>query len=694
MSFDARKLYELLPAVYRIRDSEREGPLHELLSVIAEQVAALEENIEQLYDDQFIETSAEWVVPYIGDLIGYRPLHGKATKYLSSRAEVANTIAYRRRKGTATMLEQMARDVTRWPARVVEFFQLLATTQFMNHVRPENHYAPDLRDWESLERLNGPFDSVAHTVDVRRIATDLGRYNIPNIGIFLWRLQAYPLTDSPAVLVDDRRFFFSPLGHDAPLFTRPEAEDDITHLAEPINVPDPIGRRILDAYLDLYYGEQKSVFVRINGTGVDIADVKVCNLSDDGGAWAHEPDDKVTIDPVLGRLALPPGFGTSPEVLVSYHYGFSMDLGGGEYERGATFDHELTTVQSVAAPATIQDALTALGGSGVVEIEDSGRYEETPAIHVSANERIELRADNEHRPTLVLGGDMEITGDNDGVVTLNGLLITGGRIVVPETGNNLRLLRLRHCTLVPGLALDEDGEPVQPATESIVVDSASVTVEIEHCIVGGLRVVDTADVRIHDSVVDATAPEGIAFSALDETGPGGALEIVNATVIGKLHARVLSLASNTIFNAALAPADSWPAPVQAQRKQSGCVRFSYVPPASRLPRRYRCQPELAIRRAIVKAEKESGPLSSAEKSLIAEQVTAWLKPVFKDRRYGRPGYMQLALSCPVEIRQGADDESEMGAYHDLYQPQRETNLRVRLDEYLRFGLQAGAFYVN
>jgi hypothetical protein len=34
----------------------------------------------------------------------------------------------------------------------------------------------------------------------------------------------------------------------------------------------------------------------------------------------------------------------------------------------------------------------------------------------------------------------------------------------------------------------------------------------------------------------------------------------------------------------------------------------------------------------------------------------------------------------------------MGAFHDLFQPQRETNLKVRLEEYLRFGLEAGSFY--
>ena len=43
-------------------------------------------------------------------------------------------------------------------------------------------------------------------------------------------------------------------------------------------------------------------------------------------------------------------------------------------------------------------------------------------------------------------------------------------------------------------------------------------------------------------------------------------------------------------------------------------------------------------------------------------------------------------------RRGADDESEMGVFHHLYGAQRETNLRIRLAEYLRVGLRAGVFY--
>ena len=68
----------------------------------------LAESLEQLYDDQFIETCAPWVAPYIGDLVGYRTLHGVVPQVASPRAEVANTIRYRRRKGTVSVLEQLA----------------------------------------------------------------------------------------------------------------------------------------------------------------------------------------------------------------------------------------------------------------------------------------------------------------------------------------------------------------------------------------------------------------------------------------------------------------------------------------------------------------------------------------------------------------------------------------------------------
>jgi len=245
MNLDRKSLVALLPAIYRLRDREQGEPLAKLLSVLAEQLEVLQENLDQLYDDQFIETCAEWVVPYIGELVGARGVRDVGATGFSARSFVANTIAYRRRKGTPAMLEQLARDVTGWNAAVVEFFLRLAWTQNVNHVRRDAPAWIDLRDRAALETLHTPFERAMRTVDVRRIRGGRGKHNIPNVGLFLWQIEAYSLTSSPAVAVDAQRWMLSPLGNDAPLFSLPKTETEISHLAERDNVPMPITRREL-----------------------------------------------------------------------------------------------------------------------------------------------------------------------------------------------------------------------------------------------------------------------------------------------------------------------------------------------------------------------------------------------------------------------------------------------------------------
>src|SRR5262245_35620415 len=183
------RLYALLPAIIRIRDADRGYPLKALLQVIAEQVNIVEDDIAQLYENWFIETAQDWAVPYIGDLIGHVPVAeaGPAAdalvcddpRVLVPRREVANAIRNRRAKGTLALLEQLAADVAGWPARAVEFFKLLARHQHVNHLHVQRHRYADLREMDALDRLDGPFDSIAHGVDVRRItaARRPGFYN-------------------------------------------------------------------------------------------------------------------------------------------------------------------------------------------------------------------------------------------------------------------------------------------------------------------------------------------------------------------------------------------------------------------------------------------------------------------------------------------------------------------------------------
>ena len=606
MNTAADRLYELLPAIHRIRDAEQGYPLRELLAVIAGQVAAMEENLEQLYDDQFIETCAPWVAPYIGDIIGYRTLHGVVPTVASPRADVANTIRYRRRKGTASMLEQMAHDVTGWPARAVEFFQLLGWTQNMNHLRTQAHYAPDLRNREKLHWRDTAFDTIAHTVDVRRISTGAARHNIPNIGITLWRVREFPLSRSPAVadptIGGGLRFRFNPLGTDMALYNKPETETEISHLAEPRNVPMPLARRWLKAHLDDYYGQDKSLWLELDGNPPKVIprnDIRICDLSDirDGGgnviAWAHQPaagSGLVSIDPVLGRIAFADPPASAP--LVSFHYGFTTAIGGGEYERG---DPASVPDQTVQGGAVLQPALNAVQNGGTVEVLDSRRYVETPSITVDAGKTVVLRAINGKRPLLAASGDIVLTLGAEATLILDGWVISGGTLMMADFGDTLpRYLVLRDCTLVPGPRSKDDGSAPQADDPGLVVSHPFAKVELERCISAPLYIAADAEVSLRGCAVDAGAQSLIAFRGpgADELAPGGALTLESCTVIGKVHTRQLTLASDCLFVASLATGgDAWIAPLWTERRQQGCVRFSWVPPHSRTPRRYHCQPD-------------------------------------------------------------------------------------------------------
>src|SRR5438105_7547894 len=173
MSLNAQQLFDLLPAVYRNRDGDIGNPLQALYAVLAEQLGIVEDNIQQLYDDQFIETCAPWVIPYIGDLIGYNSIYEVASAAFDSRAEVANTIGYRRRKGTLLALEQLAADVSGRTAVAVEEFRRLITTESMRLVRPRHASTLNLRQTSALDRLDTAFDPASRTIDVRRIAPRL-----------------------------------------------------------------------------------------------------------------------------------------------------------------------------------------------------------------------------------------------------------------------------------------------------------------------------------------------------------------------------------------------------------------------------------------------------------------------------------------------------------------------------------------
>ncbi len=755
MTTSDERLYNLLPAIYRIRDASQGEALRALLGVIETELQALETDVNGLYADWFIETCSEWVVPYIGDLLGVRGLHAGTPGTFSLRAYVANTLAYRRRKGTATMLEQLARDVTGWDARVVEFFELLGTTQYLNHLRLYNHRTPDLRDASALELVNTAFDKAAHTADVRHIGSPSSRtdgassrHNIPNIGIYLWRLQAYAVARSNPREQGVGFYTFDPVGLDQPLFNRPRTETEITHLAEEINVTDRLRRRPLYAETEAmrlilagvaspgsgeapssrYLNDKQPVLqVFVNGSPDPIPpeEILICDLSE----WRHPPATRdytlpdgsvvslpiqVAVDPVLGRLAFPASETHEP-LHVSYAFGFSGDVGGGPYNRSESTSQALKGVVSWQAGvsqgispvpgqifATLAEAVQAWnaqppGTIGVIAVMDSSTYTEnltgSNAIQISDGSQLLLVAAD--WPEVIdpdslvatrqagmfsadrlrphIDGNISVRGTasasslNPGELALNGILLEGQLTVL---AGSLGGLRVSHCTLLPaqgGLVVNTSVNPDQ--------QNAQLAISLERAICGPVTLPENVPtLNITDSIVDESSG-GAAITA-----DGADATIEESTIFGATTLRSLD-ASNSLFTGL----------VIVERRQVGCVRYSFTPDSSQTPRRFLCQPDLALAaRAEALGLDSPADLPASERTLVINRV----KPEFTSEQYGDPEYAQLILNCAREIYTGAEDGAEMGVFHHLMQPQREANLLESLVEYLRFGLEAGIFFVT
>jgi hypothetical protein len=761
MTIDADRLYGLLPPIYRVRDGLIGSPLRGLVAALAEQAAIVERDIAALYDNAFIETCQEWVVPYIADLVGMSGLAPlRAETGYSARARVANALRYRRRKGTVTALEQLARDVTGLPAHAVEFFALLGWTQNVNHVRLGNTRSPDLRDARQLELVGGPFDPTARAADVRSIASGRGRYNIPNIGIFLWRLQSFWLDIPPASPLDnapisrapaahpvadpsDGRFFFQPAEVSGPLFNRlpynrDRSAEDLDHLVTEADVPGPLRRRplydelearrqaIVDGALPTslwFTADQPVLRVYVQSKPADAfveippERIAIANLADPPmprpEIWRRPPKTKnyqptdptkppipmpidVAVDPVLGRLTFPAKI-VPHDVRVGFAYGFSANMGGGPYDRRSLIKARLTrrvTWQigvSKTAPKNIPEKFVASitqaiaewtkqppGTVGVIALLDSDIYQQNLVITVPQQSELHIIAAGwpagingyeigyiepiGRRP--YLRGDVTISGkptstaaptDPLGTVWLDGLWIAGKVTVTGLADDSLGLLGLSHVTLLPG----NGGVAV---TNTVPHTNSQLSVQIVRSLLGPVAIDGaTPNLSIVESIVQASGASAVAAANAHAS-------IQRCTLFGTVDVQQLE-AGNSIFTDR----------VTSQRRQSGCVRFCYVPPGSSTPRRFRCQPDLAM--------------SQVDKNQQAA-VAARIGPSFTSRRFGDPAYAQLAATASPECMTGAEDESEMGAFSLLMQPQRDANLRAALDEYLRAGLNAGLFHVT
>jgi hypothetical protein len=708
MSFTCEQIYELLPAIYRTRDAENGEPLKALLGVIASQVTILQDDIRQLYADEFIETCASWAVPYIGDLVGADLIYELAAG-IGQRAFVANTIGYRRRKGTLLDLEQVSMDVSAMPAVGVEFFKRLITTQSMRHLRLGNLATVDLRHGRQLDRIDSAFDTLNRTIDVRRIAPrgrkavdpdptpldiDLhggGRFNIPDIGIYLWRwAKNLTVTDAPAFVIDPKRYLFSPLGQNMPLFTIVPPRESFVSLTTRLDVPQPIRRREFYKNIPAFYGP--SILLKADGVPVPASHICCRDLSDGpGGDWGCTMSGKISIDPMLGRIQFAANIAVPKQLLVSYTYGSGGYIGGGAYVRTVNPPANPTFVAQIgtASTPTLESAVAlwnalAPGASGIILLPGfqslAADLTGTAAIQLPSTSQLWILAAEIHTDGVpsfdssctTLNGNIQvqgiqIPGPGGTVSPLGQLFISGlwisGTIEITGDASGVNLM---DSTLVPGISLARDGKPTEPGEPSIVAAAIGVSLTLSGCISGPVGIAAGGSACISSSIIDSCCPGNIAYAGSDLASEGADLRIEDCTVIGKLWTRTMQLASNTIFLARRPRHDPWKAAVWASRLQVGCVRFCFVPNDSIVPKRFRCLPD--------------DPSHEAE-----------LWPNFITLQYGDPSYAMLSGYVPMAVWTGADDGAEMGAFHGTEETLGIRNVQLCAPEFLPVGLEAGIF---
>jgi hypothetical protein len=420
------------------------------------------------------------------------------------------------------------------------------------------------------------------------------------------------------------------------------------------------------------------------GTGmaaIPRSELTSADLTGSPTAWPR-PAAPLTgaVDPVLGRVAFRPDLSpTSVEVTASV--ASPGPIGAGTYDRRDPRTADVLSratwfrvVSSALAPiadirlTTLTDAVDAWnavppGAVGVIVVLDNRSYAGDLDITVPEGSELLVIAAGwpaaeadvppaldpsdampaDRRPHVFgsLTGRGGPAGDVPGDLTLDGFLIEGS---VEVAAGDLGRLALRSCTL-GDLSVEV---PTSPET-----DNGRLVIEVERTIAATVSVA-------------APGPELQLIKSIVEVidAPGAPVVLLEVTTLGPVTAQQLD-SSDCVLDGL----------VTVERRQRGCLRFSYLASGTTTPRRYRCQPDLALADVTDPAQ--------------AAIIRARLSPVFSSTASGDPAYARLDARSDVALLTGSSTGAAMGVYAELAEPQREANLAAVLEEYLRIGLDAG-----
>jgi hypothetical protein len=536
----ANRLWNLLPAIYRTLDvgptPGSAGPLRELVNRIGAQAAVVRRSVDRLGENQSIETCDDWAIPYIGDLVATRLV--SCLDAAAQRIDVAKTIYYRRRAGTVGVLEELAADIASRDARVVEFFRRMSRTRhqfdpplsyqienqndgpvgFTGNTleiaegligaysnTPAGGFA-DLRNPYAASNTGSAFDEYFYTADLRTGGQTLGHFNIRNLGVFIWWLQAFPISAATPVSNGAKSpaqpcFTFDPTGRDIQLFAYSQRVAGATSWGEHWISPDEWELQV--AIREILW---QTVPNELYSTAFSPQSFSVGMLA--GGTGAALPLTQLSIHPETGRFSF---VGDVPEgeLAVCYNFGLLSEIGAGGYNNSILSELTLpdttaTVIGGNSANPDLNKVLKAVATDANVEIADSQTYAgPTQTLSVANGSTVAVCALSGQRPVFRWTGaapqTWTITGNaadsgSPTVLVLEGILLQGADIVLQGGFDSVYL---RMMTLDPGtsgvtppspapiLGTAIDGLPLRPST--LYIEGTVTNLVLERCIVGPIR---------------------------------------------------------------------------------------------------------------------------------------------------------------------------------------------------------------
>jgi len=523
------------------------------------------------------------------------------------------------------------------------------------------------------------FDEFFHTADFRQGLGQVGWYNIPRLGVFLWRLQSFGVGPTTPVASTQcpGQFTFDPTGRDVPLFAVSSRSYGDTWTTPALwQLPTPITRPLLAPALAL--NPAYPLYSAINPIDGSVIPNALGVLQENTGVFDLIPASEVTVDPTTVATAAfsidPPrgrlitlASAAKGSLRVTYHYGFPSTIGAGPYDRRVLGQTPATSPSPVmGGGGKLAAPLAGLAPTGIVTIGDCLTYTSTSDIGTVANgiAAVTVGAENGKRPLIRLAAaaspgvtEWAFTGgdpDNPGQLVLDGLFVSGGDLVLRGTFD---LVSLLCCTLDPGNAGSSPGEYAaaadgrQLAPCRLWVEGEVESLTIDRSVVGPIQTRSGGAIEsltITNSIVQAIGPDpAIAMSS-------GVANISRCTILGPATLHRLE-ASESILDDVITVSNT----------QDGCVRFCTYASGSVLPRRY-------------------------ESAQVAARA-----PLFTSRDFGQPAFAQLLASVDSAIISGASgatissaatDGSEIGAFARDKNPIRERSILIKYQEYMPLGL--------